>query len=336
MKIAVVSIVYKPTPPTGYGGIERVVHTLVEELVRQGHEVTLFGTPGSYCSGTTIEVAGYDPSKAPSGITHKSDAISEEPLYHAMADYLGSHPVDVIHDWSFQNLFVLRHRDAFPFVISSCIPIPAGFQRPNLVGASRAHAAHCGGATKYVHFGIDLDKYQYSYAKKEYFVHIAKIARYKGQHLAVLALRRAKQRLLIAGNVEDRLYFNAVLRPLLWVARNASYIGEIQGTSGLLREALALVQTPQWLDTFPFVILEAFASATPVISFRKGGVPEQIVHGVNGFLCDSVGDMAEAAWNIRSIRPQDCRAYAEEHFSSTRMARDYLDLYTRVADGEAW
>ena len=122
MNIAIISLPYGRTPPVGYGGIERVVHILVEQLVKKGHQVTMFATPGSYCSGKTIEVSGYDPSRAPSGVHKKADFLSEEPLYEAVQNYLKSHPVDIIHDWSFQNLFVLRHQDEFPFLISTCVP----------------------------------------------------------------------------------------------------------------------------------------------------------------------------------------------------------------------
>jgi glycosyltransferase involved in cell wall biosynthesis len=336
MRIAVVSIMFKQTPPRGYGGIERVVSLLVEELVRQGHEVTLFATPGSYCSGTTVEVSAYDPSKAPSGFVKKSDILSEEPLYTVMNEYLKSHPVDVIHDWSFQNLFVLRHQDTTPFVISTCIPQPPDYSRPNLVACSRAHAGMCGEKAKYVYYGLDLDTYSFNYVKKDYFIHIAKIARYKGQHLAIRAFRKISEKLLIAGNVEDRLYYNGLIRPLLWCSSNVSYIGEIQGTNKYLADAKALIQTPRWFDAFPLVILESFASGTPVIAFPEGGIPEQIVHGHNGFICRTVNDLADAVMQISDITPRTCRQYAEEHFSVERMARDYCALYQRVLDGDRW
>ena len=336
MRIAVVSTVFKKTPPVGYGGIERVVCTLVEELIREGHDVVLFATPGSYCSGTTVEVSGYDSLKAPCGIRNESERISEEPLYNAMKQYLERHPVDIIHDWSFQNLFVLRHQENFPYVISTCIPPPPHYQRPNLVACSLAHAQRCGGTTKYIYYGLDLSKYAYNYSKKEYFIHISKIAKIKGQHLAIRAFRKTGKSLIIAGNVEDKLYYYAMIKPLLWISPNVSYIGEIDGTNSYLCEAVALIQTPRWFDAFPLVILEAFAAGTPVIAFAEGGIPEQIVNGVNGYLCSSMEDLISAIERIHEIKPRDCRAYAEEHFSVTRMASEYVDLYHQVINGENW
>jgi glycosyltransferase involved in cell wall biosynthesis len=335
VRIALLSTVYRSTPPVGYGGIERVVYHLAEELVRRGHAVTLFGPPGSACSGRTITVSGYDPATAPSSIPHPAAGLSEERLYEALQEFLRKERVDVVHDWTFQNLFVLRHRERVPFLISTCVPPHPGYARPNLVACSQAHAALCGGV-RYVHYGLPLADWRYRYEKKRHLVHISKIARYKGQHLAILAARRAGVELHLAGHVEDALY-HAALRPLRWMSPGIKYIGEIDGTNAHLEEAAALVQTPRWFDAFPLVVLEALASATPVVAVATGGIPEQIVHGVTGFLCGpSVKELAQAMAAVDQIKPRDCRAYAEEHFSIERMAADYLTLYQRVIDGETW
>lgn len=336
MKIAIISTVFKPTPPKGYGGIERVVFFLTEELIRQGNEVVLFGLPGSCCSCETIEVQGYYPARMPSGIKKKSDEVSEELLYKAMKEYLESNPVDVIHDWSFQNLFVQRHPEKFPFIISTCVPHFPDYARSNLVACSNAHSKLCGESTRYVYYGLNLDEYKFNYSKKDYFIHIAKIARYKGQHFAVKAFVKSKEKLQIAGNIEDRLYFWTILRPFICCTPNITYIGEIKGINDHLCNAKALIQTPRWFDAFPLVILEAFASGTPVIAFSEGGIPEQVVNGLNGYLCKNTDDIISAVNNISQIKPQDCRAYAEEYFSVKRMANEYMELYNRVIDGETW
>ena len=103
MRIAVISTVYKSTPPRGYGGIERVVYAFVEQLIKEGHDVTLFATPGSYCSGKTITIEAYNPASAPSGIMRKSDIISEEALYSALHQHTATERYDIIHDWSFHT-----------------------------------------------------------------------------------------------------------------------------------------------------------------------------------------------------------------------------------------
>ncbi len=336
MRIAIISTVYKATPPKGYGGIERVVHTFVEQLIKEGHDVTLFGTSGSYCKGKTIVIDQYDSVNAPAGIHSKSDKISEEPLYEAVKKHLRDNPVDIIHDWSFDNAFVMRHPKEFPFVISTCIPPFKGYKRPNLVACSDAHAKLCGANTQFVHYGLDLNNWPYQYEKKEHFIHISKIVKYKGQHLAALAARKAKVPLLLAGNIEDIPYYYFFLKPLLLICPTVSTIGEIDGTENYLPYARALVQTPKWFDAFPLVILEAFASGTPVIALDQGGVKEQVKNGVNGFLCKSVADISKGMKNIHKISPETCRKYAEENFSVKRMVKDYVLLYEKAINGDTW
>ena len=113
MRILVVSTVYASTPPVGYGGIQRVVHTLVEELVRQGHDVTLIAPPESWCSGRTIEVAAYDPNRPGTRVRGEKDLLSEEPLYEAIAEFMSTSRVDVIHD------------GLEPFIVNTLAIVPA-------------------------------------------------------------------------------------------------------------------------------------------------------------------------------------------------------------------
>jgi glycosyltransferase involved in cell wall biosynthesis len=336
MRILVVSSVYNSTPPVGYGGIQRVVHSLTEALVRQGHDVILMAPPRSHCSGRTVHVAAYDPERPWTAVKSGSDLLSEEPLYEAMVDFLKTDRVDVIHDWSFQNLFVQRHPDHTPFVVSTCIPPAPGFARPNLVASSAAHAGLYGGRTQYVHYGLPLHTWRFETRKSRPPIHIAKIARFKAQHLAILAAMRARKPLVVAGNIENRRYYQLAVRPLLWMARDVKYIGEIHGTQDALLTAAALVQTPRWFDCFPLVVLEALASATPVIALSAGGVPEQVRHGETGFLCHDVGSLAQAMSRLDTIDPRACRADAQTRFSDEAMARSYRQIYEQVLDGERW
>lgn len=336
MRILVISTVYNSTPPVGYGGIQRVVSYLVEELVRQGHDVTMVAPPRSRCSGRTIEVAAYDPERPWQRIRRASDMLSEEPLFTSLDELTASESFDVVHDWSFQNYLPLRRPDRLPFVISTCIPPAPGYTRTNLVASSEAHARLCGGTTRHVHYGLPLADWKFTLKKDNEMVHIAKIARYKAQHLAILAARSSGRRLVLAGNVEEPLYYNAVVRTLTWLSPNVRYVGEIEGTREALYRAAALVQTPRWFDAFPLVVLDSLASATPVIALAEGGVPEQIIHGETGFLCHDLAELKEAFQRLPEIMPERCREDAEERFSVARMAHNYLELYQRAIDGERW
>ncbi len=336
MRVLVVSTMYNSTPPIGYGGIQRVVHSLVEVLVRLGHDVILMAPPRSYCSGRTVHVAAYDPDRPWSAVRGEDDLLSEEPLYEAMRTFLDRERVDVIHDWSFQSLFLRRHPERTPHVISTSVPPLAGFARTNLVACSEAHARLLGGTTRYVHYGLPLHAIAHQLHKSEPPIHIAKIARFKAQHLAVVAAVCAGSELVVAGNVESTRYFNAVLRPLMWLAPGIRYIGEIRGAQQHLLRSAALVQTPRWFDCFPLVVLEALASATPVIALAEGGLPEQIRHGETGFLCHGVKDLVDAFRHLGDIDPRACRIDAETRFSDTVMAQRYLELYALAVAGERW
>jgi len=336
MRILIVSTVYNSTPPIGYGGIQRVVHYLTEALVELGHDVVLMAPPRSHCSGRTIHIDAYDPDKPWGAVKGEDDLVSEEPLYEAMCKFLEKEQVDVIHDWSFQNLFVRRHPDQVPFIISTCIPPAVNYSRQNCVASCGAHARLIGENTKHVYYGLPLKDWPYQTNKTTPAIHIAKIARFKAQHLAIIAAIKTGTPLVIAGNIENKMYFNLAIKPFAMFASNIQYIGEIDGTQKHLLETKALVQTPRWFDCFPLVILEALASATPVIALSAGGVPEQIKHGKTGYLCDNVSDLADAFRQLEDIDPAACRADAEARFSNTVMAKSYTDLYQQVIEGETW
>ena len=335
LRVLVVSTVYNATPPTGYGGIQRVVHSLVQALVKAGHDVTMMAPPSSHCDGRTIHVSAYDPQRPWHAVRGQGDLLSEEPLYEAMREHLRQERYDLIHDWSFQSLYLQRHPQV-PHVISTCIPPAQGFSRTNLVACSAAHAQLIGGATRYVHYGLPLADWPFQIRKSQPPIHIAKIARYKAQHLAILGAMRAGTPLTIAGNVEGANYFRWMIRPLLSLARQVRYVGEINGTTQALLPAAALIQTPRWFDCFPLVVLEALACATPVIALRAGGVPEQVIDGQTGFLCNSAGELAQALRRLPEIDPMACRRDAEARFSDHVMADAYVDLYRRVLAGERW
>lgn len=331
MRIALISTINMPTPPVGYGGIERLVHTFAEELIRQGHDVTLFAREGSYCSGRTITVAGNGHS---SGGKIRLDEVT---LHEAVRAYIDAERPDVIHDWSLDNLFVNSAPEGTPFVVSTCIPQPAHYNQRNVVAASAAHAATLkGGTVPFVRFGIDIEGTEFDRTGGSRLVHVAKIARYKAQHLSMIGTALARMPLDVVGNVEGQRYANYVIRPLAAMLPNVRLTGESFDVGATLRKALALVLTPQWFETFPLVSLQAMAAGTPVVTFKSGGLPEQIEQGVNGFIATGLRDFVEYVGRAGEIDRTRCRELAMERFHVSRMVQDYVGLYGRVRDGETW
>lgn len=334
MRIAVISTVNLTTPPVGYGGIERLVHIYVEELLRQGHEVTLFGRPGSYCSGRTVAVTQYATAEQSSGGRH---LISEEALYESVRDYVAAEKPDIVHDWSLRNLFVNRHPEAVPFVVSTCVPQPPDYNQANVVAASAAHAATLkGGRVPFIRFGIDVENIPFAAVGGRRLAHVAKIARYKAQHISMIGAALARMPLDVVGNVEGRRYNKLIVRPLAAMLPNVRLTGESLDVDKTLREALALVLTPRWFETFPLVSLQSMATGTPVVTLSTGGLPEQIEPGVNGYIAKGMGDFVQQLGMVADIDRAGCRATAMERFHVSRMVREYVGLYEQVRDGAAW
>jgi len=334
MRIAVISTINYPTPPVGYGGIERLVHIFVEELIRQGHDVTLFGRPGSTCSGRTIEVAEYAGEKQSSG---GGVLINEEALYRSVRAYVDSERPDVVHDWSLGNLFVNRHPDAVPFVVSTCVPQLPSYNQANVVAASAAHAASLrDGTVPFVRFGIDVERIPFHPKGGPRLAHVAKIARYKAQHLSMIASALARMPLDVVGNVEGRRYSRLIVNPLAALLPNVRLTGESLNVDATLGEALALVLTPRWFETFPLVSLQSMAAGTPVVTLGTGGLPEQIEQGVNGFIATSLMELVRYLPQVRGIDRARCRELALERFHVSRMVREYVQLYEKVRDGVRW
>lgn len=316
--------------------MQRVVHALVEALVALGQDVTLMAPRGSHCSGRTIELDEYGSFHHFHQISRRLSFLSEEPLYEAIRNYVREEQVDVIHDWSFFHHYSCRHPDGVPSIASVCTPLPPQFQRFNVVACSLAHSRQCRVPGHFVHYGIDMQGWEFSAEKTRHLIHIARIARHKGQHIAIRLARATGREVLIAGNVEDVLYHNFVVRPLCALTPNARLVGELRGTNEHLVQAAALLQTPREFDPAPFVIIESLASGTPVISLDSGGIKELIVQGETGFVAPGLSGLVEAVARLDEVRPEICRDYAQQHFTSRRMAEQYLDYYHRVADGERW
>jgi len=166
-------------------------------------------------------------------------------------------------------------------------------------------------------------------------VFLGRLERCKGAHSAIAVARRLNRRLIIAGNVstlpEEREYFHAELEPAI-DGSLVSYVGPVddQQKDALLGSAAALLLPIEWEEPFPVVLPEGLLCGTPVVAFRRGGVPEGIDHGTTGFVCDTVDDMATAVGRLGEIDRATCRVEGERRFSTQAIADDYEQLYMRL------
>jgi len=183
---------------------------------------------------------------------------------------------------------------------------------------------------KIIYNAIDTDLYQYSNNQRQnYFLAFGRIAREKGIHTAIQFAKKCNKQLIIGGNVQDRDYFKFEIEPYIDKV-NIKFLGELtdQEKIPIYQNAAALLMLEEYDDPYPLVVLEALACGTPVIAFKKGGIPELVEHKRTGFLINNIKDGLKFVKELSRISNDDCRKSIEQKFSLNRMAQEYLSLYS--------
>ncbi|ORJ53258.1 glycosyltransferase family 4 protein [Geothermobacter hydrogeniphilus] len=336
MKIAQVSPLYESVPPSRYGGTERVVSFLTEELVRQGHDVTLFASADST---TSAELIPCTPRALRLG--NCSDPLAQhlrmlEEIFRRVDEFDAVHfHIDYLHfplsrRHRCNQLTTLHGRLDTP----DLAPLYREYRDMPLVSISDAQRAPLPFANWLgtVHHGLPKELFRLQEQPGDYLAFLGRISPEKRPDRAIEIARRAGIPLKIAAKVDraDREYFETHIRPLL-DSSLVEFIGEIgeHEKQEFLGGALALLFPIDWPEPFGLVMIEAMACGTPVIAFRHGSVPEVMVEGQSGFI---VSDISSAVARVREIGSLDrhcCRQVFETRFSVEQMARNYLELYQR-------
>ncbi|HZR93224.1 MAG TPA: glycosyltransferase family 4 protein [Gaiellaceae bacterium] len=340
LRIGLISPVWFPVPPTGYGGIEWVVWLLANGLAEAGHDVTLFASGDSHTKAKLVSV--YD--VAPSDLIGTS--IVE--LHHALACFERAADFDVVNDHSGPPAAALGGAVRTPVVHTVHGPLDSiggvvyeqiarvapqvGLisislnqrkPRPNL-----PWVANCPNA-------LDFSLYPVKPHRGDYLLFLGRMSPQKGCHRAIDVAISAGLPLKIAGKRREREeeeYFDAYVRPFL--SDQIEYLGEV--THGekveLLQDARATLFPIEWEEPFGLVMIESMACGTPVIATRYGAVPEVIEHGRSGIIVDTHREMVAAIEEADRLDPLDLRAYCEERFSPERMVADYLAAYRAAVE----
>ncbi len=340
MRIAQVAPLYESVPPKLYGGTERVVSYLTEELVRQGHHVSL------YASGDSVTSARLRPG------CKAALRLSGEPSSSALAQHLlliekvaqQAHQFDIVHfHLDFMPFSVIRSEGMLAVTtlhgrqdIPGQFPLFREFDEMRLISISDAQRRDMPWAnwTATVHHGLPENLYRPSARGGDSLVFLGRISPEKRVDRAVEIARRAGRRLRIAAKVDpaDREYFETIRHHL--DQPHVEFLDEINDRDkcAFLSSAAALLFPIDWPEPFGLVMIEAMACGTPVIAFRGGSVAEVIEDGLNGFIVESIEEAVEAVERIPSIDRRQCRAIFEERFSARRMCDDYLRVYERVIE----
>ncbi len=343
MKIAQVAPLYESVPPKYYGGTERVVSYLTEELVRQGHDVTLFASGDSVTRARLVAASDHSLRLCKNCVDQLAHHIRMLELVFSDAEEF-----DIVH----------FHIDYLHFPFSRRLPVPSmttlhgRLDIPDLaplyrefcdmpvVSISDSQRAPLPWINwqDTVYHGLPVDLYRFHPGPGKYLAFLGRISPEKRVDRAIRIAQRLGLEIKIAAKVGavDREYFIDVIKPLLEDPL-VDYIGEIgEGEKNeFLGAAQALLFPIDWPEPFGLAMIEAMACGTPTIAYRNGSVPEVIAHGATGFIVDCLEDAVKAVEFLPTISRRRCREVFEERFSAGRMARDYVTAYRRLLVGES-
>ncbi len=344
MRIAQVAPLWESVPPKLYGGTERIVSYLTEELVRQGHDVTLFASADSE---TTARLEALVPRAL-----RLEPGLHDATAAHVMAVEAVAarrHEFDIVHFHVDHLHLPLFSRLDTPFVstlhgrldLPELKPLYARFPEAPLISISNHQRLPLAGAhwVATVYNGIPETHYDFHHGTGEYLAFLGRMSPEKGPDQAIEIARRAGMPIKLAAKVDpvDQEYFEQRVRPLL-KEPGVEFIGEINDAekNEFLGKAAALVFPIAWPEPFGLVMIEAMACGTPVIAYPLGSVPEIVEDGVNGFVVEGVDQAVAAVGRLAEIDRRRCREVFEARFSARRMAEDYVAVYRRLlAEGEA-
>jgi glycosyltransferase involved in cell wall biosynthesis len=337
MRIAQVAPLFESVPPKLYGGTERVVSYLTEELVRMGHDVTLFASGDSQTSARLVPACERalwrDPECAetlPHHVRLMDMVFSQAPRFDAIhfhCDYLQFPFLRYCRTPAVSTLHgMLRRHDlgalfqAYPN--AGLVSISDDQRRPFPSANWLATVYH----------GLPRNLHTYRECPEEYLLFLGRVSPQKRLDRAIEIAVRAGRRLKVAAKIydEDRAYHETVIAPLLRQAKGqVEFLGEVGGRDKdqLIGNAAALLFPIDWPEPFGLVMIESLACGTPVIAWPHGSVPEIIDHGQTGYLVETIADAVAAAGRIGRIDRAHCRRVFESRFDARTMAREYELVY---------
>lgn len=362
----------------GYGPIETVIYNIDKGLHRLGHRSIVACSGDSRVAGekfTTIE-------KSFSEYWSKNTKVQRENMRRHLVMSLQRAKrgdVDIVHMHdAVMAEYIFKGVCKSPVPIVMTLHVPAEDEGPfklwneSLVSSSLAYFVpiseyqkkrHHGlvNGQNVIHHGVDVDDYPFETCpeKHDYLFSIGRITPDKGQDKAIEVAKKTGSRLIIAGNVQNKVkdreffkkleksidlvaeagwhparsdYYAKIMKPILDSGKQIIYIGEVDSAQKKLwyQHACATLFPIQWGEPFGLVLIESMACGTPVLAFRKGSVPEIIIHGKTGFIVNSISEMVKAVEKASVLDPRDCRKHIKDHFSIDSMAGKYSALYQKI------
>ena len=342
MKIAQVAPLIESVPPAQYGGTERVVSYVTEELIAQGHEVTLFASGDSE---TAAELVSCSPEAL-----RRCRTCQDPMAWHILqleTVMRRAQEFDVIHFHNDYLHFPLSTRMLTPHIttLHGRLDLPVlptlyeAFPDVPLISISDAQRAPLPAVNwrATIYHGLPKQCFHAGDDRPRHLTFLGRISPEKGIDRAIQIALDAEMPLVIAAKIDrvDQEYFDTLIAPLLDHPL-ITFIGEIGEAEKpeLFRKTHALLFPIDWPEPFGLVMIEAMACGVPVVAFERGSVPEVIDHGKTGYVVNNVKDAAAAVRAISAIKRSECREISSRRFSASRMAQEYVREYQRLAGVE--
>jgi glycosyltransferase involved in cell wall biosynthesis len=338
MRIALVAPLYESVPPKYYGGTERVVSNLAEDLVNLGHDVTLFASGDSVTRARLIPVIE-------KSLRMDQNCIDQTAPHVLMVEkvFEDTSRFDVIHFHIDHFQLPLIRRHAIPALttfhgrldIPDLIPLYKEFREIPFSSISNSQREPLPWLNWQgtIYHGLRKEAFRLHQKSGDYLAFLGRISPEKGIDSAVEIAKKTGMKLRVAAKVSalDKNYYEEYVKPLFDHAL-IEYVGEIDETqkNQFLGEAFATLFPIAWPEPFGLVMIESMACGTPIIAFRRGSVPEVMIEGLSGHVVNNVEEAVQAIRKLDSFDRRNCRLVFEERYLSSRMTREYVKIYERL------
>lgn len=341
MKIAQIAPLIECVPPKAYGGTERIVSILTEELVNRGHSVTLFASGDST---TDAQLYPTYPRSLRAAMPDDVQGRVLASLLHLGKAYEMAQYFDVIHDHTGHFGVAFANSCNKPVVMTmhgafneQNIKMYTALTNPHLVTISHNQRLSAPGLNHLatVYNGVSLERFPFSEKHDGYLLYVGRICPEKGTHLAIEVAQKLKMKLIIAAKLDYEKfgdYFEQKVRPHL--SDEITWIGEVSEPqrNELYANAYCFLHPVTWPEPFGLTLVEAMACGCPVVAFEQGSIPEVISHEETGYVVHTVDEMVEAVQRISNIDRKKCREHAITNFNEQRMVNNYESLYRALVE----
>jgi glycosyltransferase involved in cell wall biosynthesis len=341
MKIAQIAPLAERVPPKKYGGTERVIYNLTEELVKRGHEVTLFASGDSTTSAKLISV--FPKSLREAKIKDLYGANTWDMLNIGLA-YQMQDQFDIIHDHNPHISLPTANLSKTPVVVTihgSLIGdykyLYSAFDNIGFVSISKAQRNPTPNLNYIgnVYNGLPMDDYPFSDKHWGYLLIVGRISEEKGTHYAIKVAQALDMPLIIAAKLDqsnghDIVYYEKNIKPFL--SKKIKWVGEVdeKTRNELMSKAYCSLHPVTWPEPFGLTLIEAMACGAPVVAFSQGSIPEVIAHGKTGYVVNTLSQMIQAVKKVGKIKRINCRVHATQNFSAKKMADGYEQVYNQI------